>query len=123
MMMMMLMKTIERMMAIKMMMIKISDLDWVSDVLPGGDKSHADEEDDEGGSVVQFETKVVNRGRIGLPGRQMNLRTSVFLKESESGFNGILKESEREYSDREHFQNTEKWGGGKLIRLVGTYLR
>ena len=108
MMMMMLMKTIKRMMAIKMMMIKISDLDWVSDVLPGGHESHADEEDDEGGSVVQFETKVVNRGRIGLPGRQMNLRTSVFLKESESGFNGILKESESEYSDREHFKNTEK---------------
>ena len=75
MMMMMLMKTIERMMAIKMLMIKISDLDWVSDVLSGGHESHADEEDDEGGSVVQFETKVVNRGRIGLPGRKMNLRT------------------------------------------------
>ena len=44
-----------------------ADLDWVSDVLPGGDKCHADEEDDEGGSVVQLESKVVDRSRIGLP--------------------------------------------------------
>ena len=85
MMMMMLMKTIKRMMAIKMMMIKmlmikISDLDWVSDVLSGGHESHADEEDDEGGSVVQFETKVVDRGRIGLPGRKMKVSLRTLCK-------------------------------------------
>ena len=44
-----------------------ADLDWVSDVLPGGDEGHADEEDDEGGSVVKLERKVVNRSRIRLP--------------------------------------------------------
>ena len=59
-----------------------ADLDWVSDVLPGGDKGHADEEDDEGGSVVQLERKVVNRSRIRLP------------EKSESEFKGILQESE-----------------------------
>ena len=37
-----------------------ADLDWVSDVLPGGDESHANEEDDEGCSVMQLERKVVN---------------------------------------------------------------
>ena len=55
----------------------VANLDWVSDVLPGGDEGHADEEDDEGSSIVQLEPKVVNRSRIGLPGRKIkvNLRT------------------------------------------------
>ena len=58
----------------------VSDLDWVSDVLPGGHESHADEEDDEGGSVVQLETKVVDRGRIGLPGRKMKVSLRTLCK-------------------------------------------
>ena len=53
-------------------------MDWVSNVLPGGDKGHADEEDDEGGSVVQLERKVVNRSWVRLPEKivKVNVRAS-----------------------------------------------
>ena len=42
-------------------------LDWISNVLPGGDECHANEENNEGGAVVELERKVVDRGRIRLP--------------------------------------------------------
>ena len=57
-----------------------ADLDWVSDVLPGGDEGHADEEDDEGGSVVKLERKVVNRSRIRLPGRKVKVNLRIFCE-------------------------------------------
>ena len=50
-----------------MTILMFSYLDWVSNVLPGGDESHANEENNEGGAVVELERKVVDRGRIRLP--------------------------------------------------------
>ena len=60
-------------------------LDWVSNVLPGGNEGHANEENNEGGAVVELERKVVDRGRIRLP-----------LGESESEFHDFMQERKRE---------------------------
>ena len=45
----------------------MTNLNRISNVLPCRNKSHADEEDNEGGSVVQLERKVVNRSWVCLP--------------------------------------------------------
>ena len=45
------------------------NLNRISNVLPCRNKSHADEEDNEGGSVVQLERKVVDRSWVCLPER------------------------------------------------------
>ena len=45
------------------------NLNRISNVLPCRHKGHADEEDHEGGSVVQLERKVVNRSWVCLPER------------------------------------------------------
>ena len=43
------------------------NLNRISNVLPCRHKGHANEEDNEGGSVVQLERKVVNRSWVCLP--------------------------------------------------------
>ena len=63
------------------MILMFPYLDWVSNVLPGGDECHANEENNEGGAVVELERKVVDRGRIRLP-----------LGESESEFHDFMQE-------------------------------
>ena len=52
-------------------------MDWISDVLPGGDEGHADEKDDEGCPVVQLERKVVDRSWIRLSGRRVKVNLST----------------------------------------------
>ena len=47
----------------------MTNLNRISNVLPCRHKSHADEEDNEGGSVVQLERKVVDRSWVCLPKR------------------------------------------------------
>ena len=56
----------------------MANLNWISNVLPCGNKSHADEEDNEGGSVVQLERKVVNRSWVCLPKQMIVILISFF---------------------------------------------
>ena len=57
----------------------MTNLNRISNVLPCRNKSHADEEDNEGGSVVQLERKVVNRSWVCLPKKIIVKWISLFV--------------------------------------------
>ena len=57
----------------------ITNLNRISNVLPCRHKGHADEEDNEGGSVVQLERKVVDRSWVCLPKRIIVKWISLFV--------------------------------------------
>ena len=61
--------------------ITMTNLNRISNVLPCRNKGHADEEDNEGGSVVQLERKVVNRSWVCLPKKIIVKWISLFVAE------------------------------------------